>query len=56
MNHQGRNNIRNGIVWVQTGHTCTCAVSLHVIESRTHQKIESSEKKFRNDENRIPIC
>ena len=33
MNHQEHNNIRNGIEWVQTGHsTCTCTVSLHVIE------------------------
>ena len=33
MNRHGLNNIRNGIVWVQTGHsTCTCTVSLHVIE------------------------
>ena len=36
MNIQGHNNIRNGIVWVQT--------SLHVIEPQTHQKFELSEK------------
>ena len=56
MNHQRHNNIRNGIVWVQTGHnTCTCTVTQHVIGPRTHQKFESS-KKVRNDENRIRIC
>ena len=33
VNRQGHHNIQNGIVWVQTGHsTCTCTVSLHVIE------------------------
>ena len=33
MNRQGHHNIRNGIVWVLTGHsTRTCTVSLHVIE------------------------
>ena len=33
MNRQGRHNIRNEIVWVQTGHnTCTCTFSLHVVE------------------------
>ena len=58
MSHQERNNIRNGIVWVQSGQsTCTCTVTLHVIEPRTHQKFESSEKNnVRNDENRIRIC
>ena len=45
MNHQGHNNIRNGIVKVQTSHsTCTCTASLYVIEPRTHQKYESSDK------------
>ena len=45
MNRQGRHNFRNGIVWVQTGHTtCTCTVSLRVREPRTHQRFESSEK------------
>ena len=55
MNRHGHNNIRNGIVWVQTGHsTCTCTVSLHAIEPRTHQKFESSEQtNFRSDKNRI---
>ena len=33
MNRHGHHNIRNGIVWAQTGHsTSTCTVSLHVIE------------------------
>ena len=33
MNRHGRHNIQNGIVWVQTGQsTCTCTVSLHVVE------------------------
>ena len=45
MNRHGHNNIRNGIVWVQTGYsTCTCTVTQHVIGPRTHQKYESSEK------------
>ena len=45
MNHQGHNNIRSGIVWVQTGHsTCTCTATLHVIEPRAHQKFESYKK------------
>ena len=36
MSHQGQNNIRNGIAWVQTGHsTCTRTGSLHVIDTRT---------------------
>ena len=58
MSHQGHNNIRNGIVWVQTGHsTCTCTVTLHVIETRTNQKFESFKRNnFRSDENRIRIC
>ena len=50
-------NIRNGIVWVQTGNsTSTCTVSLHVVEPRTYQKLESLKKIFRDDENRIRIC
>ena len=57
MNCQGHNNIRNGIVSVQTGHsTCTCTVSLHVVELWTHQKFESFKKIFRDDEIRIRIC
>ena len=57
MNRQGHNNSRNGIVWVQTGHsTGTCAATLCVIEPRTHQKFESSKKKIRDDENGIRIC
>ena len=58
MNHQGHNNIRNEIVWVQTSHsTCTCTVKLHVIETLTHQNFESlKSNNFRNDENRIRIC
>ena len=33
VNRQGHHNIRNEIVWVHTGHSsCTCTVSLHVIE------------------------
>ena len=34
----GRHNIRNGIVWAQTGHsTGTWTVTLHVIEPNTQQ-------------------
>ena len=45
MNRHGHNNIRNGIVWVQTGHsTSTCTATLCVIEPRTHQKFESFKK------------
>ena len=33
VNRQGHHNIRNGILWAQTGqNTCTCTVSLHVVE------------------------
>ena len=33
MNRHGSHNIRNGIVWVQTGHsTCTCTATLLVVE------------------------
>ena len=40
VNRQGHHNIRNGIVWVQTGDiTCTCTVSLHVIELKDTPKI-----------------
>ena len=45
MDRHGHNNIRNGILWVQTGHSSgTCTVTLSVIEPRTHQKIESFKK------------
>ena len=45
MNHQGHNNIRNEIVWVQTGHsTCTCAATLHVIEPPNTPKIRIIRK------------
>ena len=41
----GHHNIRNGIVWAQTGHgTCTCTATLCVIEPWTHQKFESFKK------------
>ena len=48
----------NGIVWVQTSHsTCTCTITLHVIELRTHKKFESFKiYNFRDDENRIRTC
>ena len=40
-------NIRNGIVWAQTGHnTGTCTATLCVIEPRTHLKFESFKKIF----------
>ena len=50
--------IRIGVLWVQTGHsTGTCTATLCVIELRTHQKIESfNKKKFRSDDIRIRIC
>ena len=45
MNHQGHNNIRTGILWVQRSHsTSTCTATFCVIESRTHQKFESFKK------------
>ena len=45
MHGHGHNNIRNGIVWVQTGHgTSTCTATLCVIEPRTHQKIRIVQK------------
>ena len=48
----------NGIVWVvQTSHsTCTCTVTLHVIEPPNTPKFRIIKKIFRNDENRIRIC
>ena len=57
MNRHGRHHIRNGIVWVQTGHsTYTCTATFCVIELRSRQKFDSFEKyNFRDDENRIPI-
>ena len=43
ISRQGRKNIRNGIVWVQTSHsTCTCTDSLHV----STQKIRIVQKKI----------
>ena len=58
MNRPGHNNIRNGIVWVQTGQsTCTCTATLQVTEPRTHKTFELALKNnFRDDENRIRIC
>ena len=59
MNRHGRNNIRNGIVGVETSHSTRALVqsTLHVIEPRTHKKIEMVfENKFRDDENRSRIC
>ena len=52
VNPHGHNNIRNGIVWVQRGHsTSRCTVSLHVIELCTHQKFESFKKRFSQQRN-----
>ena len=47
MNRHGSHNIRNGIVWEQTGHnTGTCTATWCVIELSTHQKFESFKKIF----------
>ena len=45
MSSCGHHNIRNEIVWVQTGHsTGTCTATLCVIELWTNQKFESFKK------------
>ena len=50
MNRQGHNNIRNGIVWVQTGHsTCTCTATVCVCLNFEHTKDSNRSKKFHND-------
>ena len=59
MNRHGRHNIRNGIVWVQTGtSTCTCTATscVCVCLKFEHQKFESFKKKIpqRQKSNRIP--
>ena len=56
VNRQRHHNIRNGIMWAQTGHsTSTCTATLCVIELSTQQKFESLKKQIRSDENRIRI-
>ena len=45
MNRHGHHDIRNGIVWAQTGHsTGTCTATFCVIENWTHQKFEPLKK------------
>ena len=57
MSRHGRLNIRNGIVWLQTGRsTSTCTATLCLIELWTHQKFESLKNNFRSDEIRIRLC
>ena len=54
MYRQGHHNIRNGIVWVQTGHiTGTCSATFFVIEPE-HTK-NSNRSKNRSDEHRNRI-
>ena len=57
VNRQRHHNIRNGILWVQTGHsTCTFTATWCVIELWTHQQFESF--RLNNSENPeiVRIC
>ena len=47
MNHQGHHNVRNGIAWVQTGHS-TCTLTTPKIRIVQRKKFRDDEKSSSN--------